>query len=167
MNYGKLAVELENAGETTSAAQLSETAIKASDYTLELNPRHLNFYKTRARVFINLAQINSAYLDEAEKTLKAAIELSPTDAKLYYNLALLKLASGDRAEGMAWLQKAIELKPNYLTARFELGKQWEIEGKPDLAKAEYELILAKLSPNNPEVTARLNALASPSAQPKP
>lgn len=167
MNYGKLAVELEKAGETTSAAQLSETAIKASDYALELNPRHLNFYKTRARVFINLAQIRPGYLSEAEKTLKAAIALSPTDAKLYYNLALLKLVGEDRAEGMSWLQKAIELKPNYLTARFELGKQWEVEGKPDLAKAEYELILAKLSPGNPEVTARLNALASQSAEQKP
>lgn len=167
MNYGKLAVELEKAGETTSAAQLSETAIKASDYALELNPRHLNFYKTRARIFINLAQIKPAYLNEAEKTLKTAIELSPTDAKLYYNLALIKLANDDRADGMTWLQKAIELKPNYLTARYELGKQWEAEGKPDLAKAEYELILTQLSPDNPEVTARLNAIASSSGTIRP
>lgn len=167
MNYSKLAVELEKAGETTSAAQLSETAIKASDYALELNSRHLNFYKTRARVFINLAQIKPGYLTQAEETLKAAIGLSPTDAKLYYNLALIKLANDDRADGMAWLQKAVELKPDYLTARFELGKQWEVEDQPEKARDEYEFILSHLSPNNPEVTARLNALATASAQLKP
>ncbi len=164
MDYGKLAADLDQTNETTAAAQLAETAIKASDYALQLNPRHLNFYKTRARVFINLSQIHPTYLPKAIEALKKAIELSPTDAKLYYNLALVQLASDKSAEGMVTLQKAVELKPDYLTARYELGKQWEALQQFDKATFEYNYILTNLSPNNPEVLARLAAVASASAQ---
>lgn len=165
MDYGKLAVELDESGQATAATQLAETAIKASDYALTLNPRHLNFYKTRARIYIGLAQINPSYLQKAIETLESAIKLSPTDAKLYYNLALVQSANNDLTNSLVTLQKTVELKPDYLTARFELGKQWEEAGELDKARAEYEHILTNLSPDNPEVSARLQKLATSSAQP--
>ena len=39
------------------SADLGEMAIRASDEMLKLNPRHLNFYKSRARVLLTLSQI--------------------------------------------------------------------------------------------------------------
>ncbi len=165
MDYGKLAVELDKSDQSTAAAQLAETALKASDYALSLNPRHLNFYKTRARVYISLSQINPTYLPKALETLHEAIKLSPTDAKLYYNLALVQSASGDDEASLATLKKTVELKPDYLTAHFELGKQLEMMDQKDKAVVEYKHILEKMSPNNPEVMARLQQLATASAQP--
>jgi len=165
--YAKAAVQLAENDEGTAGAELAIVAIKTSDYTLQLNPRHLNFHKTRSRIFMTLAQIDPSYLEQAKKTLLVALSLSPTDAKLMYNLGLVNLALENTTEGLEQVQTAILIKPNYLEARYDFAQTLEELGDLEKAKEEYQYILNNLVPGNEQVEARLKAVeASISAETK-
>ena len=159
--YSRLAVALKTSPQASTSGevitQLSQAAVAASDQTLALNSRHLDFHKTRARIFINLSQIDPTYLTQAQAALQTAIKLSPTDPKLVYHLGLVEISAGQTSAGLAHLEQAVAMKPNYLTAWFDLGKAYEQAGQPTNAIATYERLL-ELSPQNPEVTAQLKAL---------
>jgi putative inorganic carbon (hco3(-)) transporter len=158
INYAQLAVALAEANEATAAAQLALEAIKASDAALARNDVHLNFYKTRVRVYLILAALDESYILSARDTLIAAIQKSPTDAKLVYNLALVELSLNQVEAGKAQLEKAVKLKPNYQDARFELGKLYELDGEIEKARLEYLYILEMINPANDSVRERLDEL---------
>jgi len=95
------------------AEEYINQAIKVSDRALSLSPYQLNFYRDRAKMFFVLSQIELNYLEESLETIIAAIELAPTDAKLYYNAGLMFASLGDKETGDQYLKRALELKPNY------------------------------------------------------
>lgn len=157
-NYAKLAVHFATANEATLAAQLLNESIKASNTAITLNSRHLNFYKTRARVLVTLAQIEEPLLDEAKKTLEIALQLSPTDPKLVYTLAVVELTTDNTAHGKQLLEKAIELKPNYERARWKLSEVLEAEKEYIEAINHMQYILDNITPENQEAQDRISAL---------
>ena len=109
-------------GQTDKA--LSELAINK-----KLNPYHLNFYKSRAKIYLTLASLQPSYNVQAADELTKARTLAPTDPKLAYNLGLIytRLSAADKAEEQ--LLEAITLKPNYaepyyaITLLYEQTKQ--------------------------------------------
>lgn len=112
-------------------AQLVEQAILASDISMALNPVHNTLYKSRARLFITLSQLNPDFLKEAETTLQQAITLAPTDPQLFYYLGTVQLALGDTEAGTETLTKTLELKPDYSDANIALESlNTEYETKP-------------------------------------
>lgn len=147
-DYATTAVKLAESGEATASAEIAQTAILLSDTALKLNPRHLNFYKTRAQVFITLSKLDPKMMDEAKRTLLAGIEKSPTDAKLWYNLGVVYYGIGEYDSARETLEKVVELKPNYGSARFQLGQIYEKLGNLQSAKANYQYILNNLNPND-------------------
>lgn len=157
-NYAKLAVHFATANEATLAAQLLNESLKASNTAITLNSRHLNFYKTRARVLVTLSQIEEPLLDEAKKTLEVARQLSPTDPKLVYTLAVVELTTENSQKGKELLEKAIELKPNYERARWKLSEVLEAEHKYLEAIEQMQYILDNITPENQEAQERINAL---------
>ena len=162
--YSKLALEYSLVGETTASAHLTEAALQNTDFTLLLNPHHLNFYKTRVRVLFMLAQIDQQYLAQAEKTLKAALELAPTDAQLWYNLGIVQQELSKYDEAVQTLQYTVNLKPNYVRARSQLGDLLIQLGRIEEGKAQYQFILEKLSSTDEEVRTKLNALETPTTE---
>lgn len=110
----------------TMSADLGEMAIRATDEMLQLNPRHLNFYKSRARVLLTLSQIAPDLMKEVLNILNKAQDLAPTDAKLVYNRALLHEQLGDKEQAVVLMKQALEMKPNYDGAWDQLKR---IEGK--------------------------------------
>lgn len=149
--YSELAIDFGAAGAATDAAIIAQAAEKMSDLTLELNPQQRNFYKTRARLFITLSQLEPEKLQGAEDALEASLDLSPTDAKLRYNLGLIELGLGKNDEGITHLEEAVALKPNYETARFQLAQQYYDQGKIEEAIAQLEYILEFITPENTNV----------------
>jgi len=95
-------------------------ATELANRTLNLNKVHLNFYKTRAKIFINLAAITPQYTLAALASLDAAIKLSPTDAKLWLNRAMLTEQLGHPEDALKLYQYALQLKPNYELAKTQL-----------------------------------------------
>jgi putative inorganic carbon (hco3(-)) transporter len=111
--YAQGAISLAHANQATAASALAQQAIDYSDATLSKNNVHLNFYKTRARVFVALSQLEPSLIDQALNTLQASITLAPTDAKLWYNLGLLHFQLNNLDLAHELLEKTLELKPNY------------------------------------------------------
>ena len=164
-NYSQLAVAFAEEDQATVAAQLARAAIESNDYALKLNPVHLNFHKSKARLFIRLAKLDNELYYYAQEALKKAISLSPTDAKLYYNLALVEEVLGEEDAAINTLEYTIEIKENYPQARNELGRLYSEEGDFEKAKDQYQYILDKINPEDLLVQEKLKAIeASISAQ---
>ncbi|MFZ1721009.1 MAG: O-antigen ligase family protein [Microgenomates group bacterium] len=153
-----LSVDLASVSEATAAAEVAASAVLASDIALAMNPHHLNFYKSRAQILITLSQLDPSLLKSANEVLSTAIEKAPTDAKLYYNRGMVLLSLNQETDAQHSFEKAVELKPNYIDARFELGKIYESQLNFSAAKTQYEFILKNLTPDNPPVQERFDAL---------
>lgn len=164
--YASAAVQFAQAGEATASAQTASTAVALSDTTLALNPVHLNFYKTRARVFITLAEIDGVLLTEAENTLLAAIDRSPTDAKLWFNLGVVQNGLGKLADAQENLEKAIDFKPDYGAARIQLGQVYEQNQDYDRALEQYQFVLSNLNPNDERALQAVEKISTMSAKPQ-
>ena len=79
---------------------------------------------------------NILYL--AEKTLKEAIELSPTNQQAYWHLAEITMLKNDLPSSYALFQQAIDLEPRYGKSYWYLAMAYKITGEYDLALAKLE-----------------------------
>jgi O-antigen ligase len=73
------------------AARLANEAIAETQKALEQGLMNVNYWKTAAQVFLELAPFDPQLYDQALLTLKQAQDLAPTDPKLPYNLGLVLL----------------------------------------------------------------------------
>jgi tetratricopeptide (TPR) repeat protein len=153
-----LAVAAHQQEEASLSAELTTLAIAESDQALKISPRHLNFWKNRTRVFYTLAEIDENYYQEALSSLLKAVEIAPTDAKVFYNLAVLYGRLDQNQTAIETLEKTIQLKPNYEAARWALALFYEQEGNLEKAKEELNYILEKINPNNQTVKEKLEEL---------
>ena len=104
-------------------------------------------------IHLNLARIYSKRKDypQAIKSFKRAIELSLPDALLNQELAVILAESGDLVGAKVELEKAIELKPNFAEAQYNLAIILNTLNKPQEA-FDYFRLAARSEPNN--ITAR-------------
>ena len=130
--------------------QLVKLAQDQAQMTLQMNNVHLNYYKTIAKTYIYLGQINPRYYNDAMNTLLKAMELSPTDAKISFNIGLLYQQTGNIPAALQYLEKTVQLKPNYTVAHLSLAKLYHQENKDDQAKEELNFILENIEPNHGE-----------------
>lgn len=158
--YSRYAWSLAQENELQDAQTLMAASIAASDMVMKLNSHQLNFYKTRAGTFITLAQMNEKMLKTAKETLEKGATLAPTDAKLIYNLGVVKVSLGEKEAGSKDLEKAVELKPNYEAARLQLANVYDELGRKDEALKQVEYIVNEIAPHN---QAALDKIASLSA----
>ena len=164
-SYSNLAVAFADEKATTVAAQLAKAAIESNDYALKLNPVHLNFHKSKARLFIRLAKLDQELYYYAKEALETAITLSPTDAKLFYNLALVEEVLGNKQEALQILEHTVAIKNNYPQARSELGQLYYKFDQLEKAQEQYQYILDKINPEDKLVQEKLRVIeASISAQ---
>lgn len=159
--YSQIAVALEQQpADSSQISQFKQGAIDETKLALQLNPRHLNFYKAQAKVLITLATLDPSLLSAAKETLLKAIDLAPTDAKLMYNLALIEISSGQVETGIKVLEKTVAMKPNYEAARVALGKQYETAQKTTLAREQYQYIQDHITADNQEINQKLEKLTN-------
>lgn len=133
-NLAVLAAQTESTQAQSPKIELLAT--QAAQKTKQLNKWHLNLSKSRAKVYLTLAQIKPDYNQNAAQEIKEARELAPTDPKLAYNLGLIYSRLGDNEKAIQEMQFAINLKNNYeqpyyaLTLLYEETKQTDLI--PDL-----------------------------------
>ena len=156
--YSKLVVHFASAGETTTAAQIASETVLASNQTLQLNSRHLNFYKTRARVMVALSTLDELYFDEAKSTLEQAIQLSPTDPKLIYTLAVIEHTTGDLETALDLYKQAIQLKPDYERVYWKISELHEARNEYATAIEVLTSVLDDNNPNNGQVLEKIKQL---------
>lgn len=158
--YAAYAVAYAQEGQTAQAQALLVAADEMANVVHQLNPRQLNFYKTRTRVYITLAQIKPEYLETAKQILIDARSLAPTDPKLVYNLGIVEISLNDVDGGISHLQEAVELKPDYESARLQLAIALEGKGNTTEAMEQYQYILEHINPNNTEAQQKIASLSA-------
>ncbi|KAF0249141.1 MAG: hypothetical protein FD167_1456, partial [bacterium] len=127
------------------------------DEALPLFNRAIEIYPkedpAQSYIYLNLARIYSKRKDypQAIKSFRRAIELSLPNALLNQELAVILSESGDLVGAKAELEKAIELKPNFAEAQYNLAIILNTLNKPQEA-FEYFRLAARSEPNN--ITAR-------------
>ena len=144
----EIALALEEEGNLELALAMSEQAIKESNRAINLSPKNVNLLRKRASMFIKLSIFEPNYLLNARNTLLSAIQLAPTDAKLYYNLALAHVRIGDIESAISVLENTIKMKKNYGNARLALALLLIDEGDIQRAKEELTYILEKIDPDD-------------------
>ncbi len=138
--------------------QLISDSIIQINQTFENNSVHLNFHKSKIKIYLMLATIDQKYYQQSLEAMLDAIDLAPTDAKLYYNLGLLYSKIGQHGLAEQVLLQTIDLKSNYEAARFALGSLYEQTDRPDLARQQYDYILKFLNPQNLTVKDKLEKI---------
>ena len=137
--------------------QLILTSLQNSDQVISQNPVHLSYWKSRIKIFLLLSIIDPQFRQPALEAFQSAINLSPTDPKLRYNLALLYNQMGQIGLAEQVLKEALDLKPDYEAVRFNLASLYEQTNQPDLAKLHYQYIVDHF-PSNQTAQEKLNQL---------
>jgi tetratricopeptide (TPR) repeat protein len=159
----QLAVAYQKADQPALATQTALKSKAMLDKTQALNPVHLNFFKTRTRIYLNLAQLDPNYFVLAQTNLQEAMARAPTDPKLVYTYALLLGARGDEQEQEQYMRRVLEMRPVYHEARQFLAALEEKRGQYQAAAAHYQYILDYITANDQlakQGLARLATLSS-------
>lgn len=142
------------------AKTFAENAIKESQKASALSPKNVNLLRNRASAYIKLAGIDNSYLGRAVETIREAIVLAPTDAKLYYNLGLTYLRMGERDRALETFERTIAMKPNYRDARLAYALVLVDKGQKQKAIEELNYILNRIDPKDTVVKDQLEELTN-------
>lgn len=146
--YTNLAVAYAQSKEATAASQLTEAAINNSIKSVDLSPANVNLKRMEYGVFAMLSTLDPNYLLDTRDVLQTAIKQAPTDAKIYYYLAIAYSKIGQNDLALQTLQRTIDLKPNYGDARLAYGILLIDAKRFTEAKSQLEYILTNIDPTN-------------------
>lgn len=133
---------------TSKNSSLIDESISTSKQAMSISPSNINFWKERAQNFYYLSTIDTQkYLPLAIDSLQKAAILAPTDAKLPYLTGKFYDMAQNPSEAATFYQKAIDLKPNYDHALFDLGVLQYKNKDYQKAKTSFESVL-KYAPTN-------------------
>ena len=154
-----IASKFHESGEDLSAREIAGYSLKEIDIAENLSPRNLNIRRDKYFVLLKLLPIDNNLLEIIKNDLLDAINLAPTDAKLYYYLALTYMRAGEDQKSMELLKNTIELKPNYKDARLAYAILLGEAGKKKEAVEELNYILKNIDSKDEFVKQELNKYA--------
>ncbi|MBI4066179.1 O-antigen ligase family protein [Candidatus Gottesmanbacteria bacterium] len=145
-----------DARDATTAAKLVQKSLSASDRAIAVSPRNVNFWKTRTKIYYSFSSFDPAFNDAAVVALEKALELSPGDPKILYNLAILHGRTGTNDKAIDFLRQTIAMKPNYRDAYYALWVFYTEVKRQDLARSVLQEYLANVDPGDKDFLERLN-----------
>lgn len=155
--------------------EVTSQLITASEYysikSLRSSPKNVLYWKTRAKnkYLYYLADKKTEQLDEGIESLIKAKELSPTDPKIYYSLAVFyslkydlekdrAIKSEIETKTLAELDKSIALKKDFYDGYFLKGQFLKKVGKNEEARKVFEFILSDVKPNDQPTVQQLDMM---------
>jgi tetratricopeptide (TPR) repeat protein len=115
-------------------------ALKTLTDCLAADPRNAAAYK-----LVALSAIPINRLDIAEPALKSALELTPDDYLVHFNLGALYFTKSDFLRAKPNLERTVALNPEYMPAHVFLGLTEEELGSNDAAISSYRKAIALTS----------------------
>ena len=103
---------------------------------------------------------------QAERLLRLSLASEPGSGDAWNLLALVVSSQGRNAESAEYLEKALRIRPWDASARFNLAREYQISGRPDLAAAQYELFLES-APDDPQAEEARRLVAALRSRPSP
>lgn len=124
-----------------------EAAIGAYKYILTFEPDNADCYN-----YIGYLLWQMDRNEEAEEAYLKAIHFDPENYVSYNNLGVIYLdEQGNSLKALTFFEKALQLKPDYTLASFNIGRSQEAQGQISEAAKQYSDTLA-LNAENPELT---------------
>jgi Flp pilus assembly protein TadD len=97
---------------------------------------------TRNDFTYGVAMFRHGYLNQAEESFLQVLADKPDDADALYNLGTLSLRGRDLAKASGYLERTVQLRPNYPEAWNNLGMIAAEQGQPDEAIRDFRQSLA-------------------------
>lgn len=122
----------------------------------------LAIFKKQADIHLNrgIQLYNSGALDESLEAFQQALKFSAGNHLASYSIGLIHKHKSQLALAVESFIKALEVKPDYFSARIHLGETYEMQGRVGLAIREYQSILEETSePESPEAVAARQKLS--------
>lgn len=145
---------------SNTVRDLMNQADRANLNTLRLSPKNVFYWRTRAKIMYLFDTIDETnkYYDAGLQAIKRAIDLAPTDPRLYYTYATIEMMHNQdkrmteqKKKNITDLYlKSIQLKPNYREARIALAEWYEKLGENKKAKENYKYIIENINPLDKE-----------------
>ncbi len=114
-----------------------ESAVRQSQYCIEIAPDFEGGYITLSGVLIHLREY-----EKAQVVLLSLLKRQPNSLLGLYNLGVVGLKTGALADGTRMLSKVVAADPKNLPARYYLALCLAKAGKTDKAVAELERVTA-------------------------
>lgn len=112
--YAEKATALARLAVDTNDTELASQAISAIDDAQILSSaKQTQIARERANVFIMLGEMDPQMYAYAKQALLAALDLAPTDPRLWYNLGLVYLQTDDTPKALAAIKHTVDIKPDY------------------------------------------------------
>ncbi|PIR99177.1 hypothetical protein COT87_00805 [Candidatus Collierbacteria bacterium CG10_big_fil_rev_8_21_14_0_10_44_9] len=143
-------------GEISASKGQTDLALHELAINKTLNPYHLNFYKSRAKIYLTLANIDPKYYIQAAEELESARTLAPTDPKLAYNLGLVYIRLDKNNPSIKNLQDALTLKPNYAEPYYALTLLYEETKQTNLIPPLLKSATANLATYSAQLKAKID-----------
>jgi arylsulfatase A-like enzyme/Flp pilus assembly protein TadD len=107
-----------------------ESAIKAFDRAISLDPRYAEAFFNRGEAYLALAFKNkeSDLLEESSESFKKSIEADPEYAPAYFSLGKIYRQAGNVDGAIYCWEKAVKLQPDFGQALFFLGEAYLAKG---------------------------------------
>lgn len=141
-----------------NAQKFAGQALSEIEKAKTLSYRNLNIRRDESTLYLKLSSLNPNYLQKALNSFLATSVLSPTDAKVFYNVGLTYARLGETKKAQETLEKTIQMKANYRDARFALALIYEDLKKYEEAKSQLEYILKYIEPDDKLVKDELTSL---------
>jgi len=159
-NSTDLSIVSKETKDEENSNKLVESSIIELETSERLSPKNIGVLRQIVSIYIKLSQIDINYLYKAKDYLEKIIELSPNDAKLYFNLGIIYANSTDTQKAIEIMEKAIYLKENYKQARTSLATLYLKANEKGEAKEQLEYVLNYIDPNDSSIKEKLNELES-------
>ncbi|XP_053214391.1 protein O-mannosyl-transferase Tmtc3-like, partial [Panonychus citri] len=117
-----------------------ENALNLFDQILKIDPYHQETLSTSARI-IKDNELIGDYLTIAIERLETLVSMGKADETVYFDLGMLSIRSGSMATARKHFAKAIELKPNFTEALFNMALLLYKEDQPQDALPFLKFIL--------------------------
>lgn len=136
-----------------------EDAMARFRRALAIRPSHA---EARANLGVALAKMGK--VDEAIPQLEKALRVDPSSSLTHANLGLA-LRGKDPARALDHMRRAVELKPDFMEARLNLGAALLDGGKDEEARAAFEAALA-IDPRSAPAHFRLGSILLDHGRPR-
>ncbi len=127
-------------------------AIRQCKRAIELAPEVSLYYETLGDIYYELQN----YI-EAKKLYKEAVFIDPKNARAHTFLGILQSRDKEHDSALKSLETALALDSSNVDIRYNLALAYEVAGKKEEAKAEYEKVL-EFDPTHKEAQNNLKLL---------
>lgn len=137
---------------SSSGLLMAKEAVKVADLATELAPRNLHLHRIKTQIFEILAELDSKYLPDLEKSWLTQVSLGPTEPRAYLGAGRFYKSNVQKDLALKHFLMANSLKPDWLPPLLELTNYYRDHKDFDRARL-YLRQAQKIGPEDPEVGA--------------